>query len=73
MWKCKRCGDEITVKANIEGLYRVFLDENKKIIDYDDWEELNLSNGKIIVAICDECGDRCSTVDELEKIAAWED
>lgn len=73
MWKCKECGNEITIKANVQGLYRVFLNKNKGIKDYDDWEELDLPNGKIVAAICDECGARCSTVEELENIAFWED
>lgn len=73
IWKCKKCDGEITVKANVQGLYRVFLNRNKEIKDYDDWEELDLPNGKVIVAICDECGNRCNTVDKLEEIAVWEE
>lgn len=33
----------------------------------------NKTIGKIIVAICDKCGNRCNTVDKLEKITAWEE
>lgn len=73
MWICKECGGEITIKAIVQGLYRVFLNKNKEIKDYDDWEELYLPNGKVIVAICDECGKWCTNIDNLEEIAFWED
>ena len=72
-WICKKCGGKITIKANVQGLYRVFLNRNKEIKDYDDWEELDLPNGKVIVAICDECGNWCTNIDNLEEIAVWED
>lgn len=73
MWKCKKCSGEITIKAIVQGIYRVFLNRNKEIKDYDDWEELDLPNGKVIVAICDECGNWCTSIENLEKIAVWEE
>lgn len=31
-WKCKKCGEEVTVLAVTPVLYEVFLDKNKKNI-----------------------------------------
>ena len=67
MWKCKRCGNEITVLAVIPVLYDVFLDKSKKIIDYDDYREIDVPKAKISRIVCEHCGN----VGDLEKIADW--
>ena len=67
MWKCKRCGNEITVLAVIPVVYDVFLDKNKKITDYDDYREIDLPNAKITMIVCEHCG----YIGDLEDIAYW--
>lgn len=68
-WICKCCGTEITILAKVQGLYDVFLDKNKKIIDYDDYRELDLPNAKITTIVCENCGD----IGDLDGIAYWEE
>ena len=68
-WRCKRCGNEITVLAEIPVLYDVFLNKNKKIFDYGDWREIDLPNAKITKIFCKHCG----KTGDLEDIAKWED
>lgn len=67
MWRCKCCRKEVTVLAVIQGLYEIFLDKDKKIIDYEDWRELYLQQAKIVEATCEHCGNS----GELEEIAEW--
>lgn len=67
MWKCKECGNEVTVLATIPVLYEVFLDKNKKIFDFDDWKTKDLPNAKIEEVICK----KCSKSGNIEEIAEW--
>lgn len=73
MWKCRECGEEINIKAVIKGVYPVFLDKNKKIIDHDGFDILDVPNSDIQGIYCGECGKWCNSINELEKIATWED
>ena len=69
MWKCKCCGKEVTVLATVPVLCEIFLDKNKKVIDYEDWRELDLPKAKIEMIRCEHCW----SVGSLEEIAEWEE
>ena len=52
-WKCKKCGEEVTVLAVTPVLYEVFLDKNKKIFDYEDYREIeSKSKFPVIMRSC---------------------
>lgn len=70
IWKCKECGKEVTIWADVVGTHRVFLDKQKRAIDYEDWVSLDLPDYKIRKVECKNCG--CHST-KLEDVAEWGD
>lgn len=67
MWRCKECGEYISVLAIAPTLYKAYLDKNKKVVDYEDYIEIDFTNAKITKIFCEKCKKRGN----LENIAEW--
>ena len=67
MWRCKECGGDISVLALATTLYKAYLDKNKKVVDYEDYIEIDFTNAKITKIFCEEC----KKSGNLEDIAEW--
>lgn len=67
-WKCRKCGSEVEVRADIVGDYQVYLDKDGNIDDYEDWKTLYTNKGVITLVGCRTCGafDR-----DILRVAKW--
>lgn len=50
-----------------EAEYKAYLDKNKKVVDYEDYIEIDFTNAKITKIFCEEC----KKSGNLEDIAEW--
>lgn len=73
MWKCKKCGTEIIVRASVPTRYRVFLDKDCEIEDFDDYGRPMYYDAEITSILCIECGDEVWNINDIKDIAYWEE
>ncbi len=67
-WRCKECGNEVEVRADIVGDYQIYLDKDGKIDDYVIRRTLYLNQGVVTLVECKTCGEASK---DVKLIAEW--
>lgn len=70
MWKCKKCGEEISLKALVPTYYCISLDKDGKISNFEDYVSTHWEDAEIDEYSCYEC---LNYGNSIEDIAYWEE